>query len=51
MKELRDAMNLRETDSTLLTLSKVAEICFIIAIVFAFISLLWTIRLLTDVEL
>ena len=32
-------MNLRETDSTLLFLSKVAEICFIIAIIFAFISL------------
>lgn len=45
------AMNLRETNSTLLFLSKVAEICFMVAIVFAFISLLRTLLTLKDVEL
>jgi len=44
-------MNLRETNSTLLFLSKVAEICFIVAIVFAFLSLLRNIHLLKDIEL
>jgi uncharacterized Zn finger protein (UPF0148 family) len=38
-------------DSTLLLLSKAAEIFFIIAIAFALLSLLWNIHLLKDIEL
>ena len=42
---------LRAADTTLLFLSKVAEICFVAAIVFAFATLLWNARLLKDIEL
>jgi len=44
-------VNLRETNSTLLFLSKAAEICFIAAIIFALVSLLRNIHLLKDIEL
>ena len=44
-------LNLCETNSKLLFLSKVAEIFFIDDFVFAFISLLWNIHLLKDIEL
>ena len=43
-------MNLRNTDSTLLFLSRIAEIGFVVAIVFAFASLLRAIILLSPVE-
>jgi hypothetical protein len=46
-------MNNRETtlNTTLLLLSNAAEVCFIIAIVFAFVSLLRNIHVLKDIEL
>jgi len=46
-------MNNRETtlNSTLLRLSNAAEICFIIAIVVAFLSLLRNLHVLKDIEL
>jgi hypothetical protein len=46
-------MNLRDTNfnSTLIGLSKAAEVLFVVAIVFAFISLVRVVLLLPNIEL
>jgi hypothetical protein len=46
-------MNLRDTnfDSTLIRLSKAAEVLFIVAIVFALVSLVRVVLLLPNIEL